>query len=61
MENFKQFYINRIIDCAANNNLYEFTINKLNTMSENELISIWDNLRMSHSDLAIKSNEKTLL
>jgi hypothetical protein len=50
----KQYYINLIIDCATKNGLYEYTIDKLNQLSEVELIATWDALRWSYGDLSKK-------
>ncbi|ALS22212.1 hypothetical protein [Paenibacillus naphthalenovorans] len=51
MNDFKQYYIDRIINCAIENKLYEYTIEKLEWKTENELIAIWDNLRWNYGDL----------
>lgn len=51
MENTRQYYIDRIIDCAANNNLYDYTIIRLHEMDTNELIATWDGLRLAYGNI----------
>jgi len=57
LENIKQYYINRIINLAAENNIYEYTVKNLSDKEEYELIAIWDTLRWKYGDLATHNRQ----
>jgi hypothetical protein len=54
---YKHYYIERIMEVSTKHNLNDYTTSKLEAMSENDIIGIWDYLRWNYGDLSSKDNK----